>query len=129
MNEQLKRFIFFNQEPIQDKPNPGPDITLPTLNDIEISQNGAVYIEPKLYFCCKKKGIVYLYENNSIIGCFYPYSEVLSFIDKTTTLKEGFLITYGIDNENNIKTSYIKIWDPENIDLSAKSPSISSFPL
>ena len=129
MNEQLKRFIFFNQDPIQDKPNPGPDITLPTLNDIEISQNGAIYIEPRLYFCCKKKATVYVYENNSIIGCFTPYTDTLNFVEKNTTTKEGFLLTYGIDNENNIKTSYIKIWDPESLDLANKNQSKNIFPL
>ena len=123
MNEQLKRFIFFTQEPIQDKPNPGPDITLPTLNDIEISQNGALYVEPRLYFCCKKKGTVYIYETNSIIGCFSPYSDGLHFIDKNISTKEGFLLTYGIDIENGIKSSYIKIWDPESIDPTNKNQS------
>lgn len=127
MSEQLKRFIFFSQDPIQDKPNSGLDITLPTLNDIEISQNGAIFIDPRLYFCCKKKATVYVYENNSIIGCFSPYSESLSFIDKNTSSKEGFLITYGIDNENVLKTSYIKIWDPETLDLSSKLPQSEIF--
>lgn len=123
MVEQLKRFQFFTQETIIDKPPSGLDVTIATLNDIEISQNGGLFIEPKLYFCSRKKCLVYIYENSSVLGSFSPYSDSLVFIEKTNTTKDGFLVTFGLDLEGNLKSSYIKIWDPEALDLSNKNLS------
>ena len=118
MSEQLKRFQFFNQEIIQDKQNE-IDITLPSLNDLDISDG--VYIEPNLFFGSKKIGSIFIYSNNSIFFNFKPFSESLLFIDKTSSYGDGLLISYGIDIENQSRQSCIKFWDVSKIDFSSRS--------
>ena len=115
MAEQTKRFQFFSQEVIQDKPS-NKEVTSASLNDIEI--NSVVYIEPKLFFCSKAKCCIYLFENNIISGYFSPCAESLHFINKTSSSEGGLLVTFGVDLEGQIKISYIKLWDPKTIDFS-----------
>jgi hypothetical protein len=115
MTEQLKRLPFFQQELIQAQ-QIGGDSTQPTLNDIEMSD--IIYIEPRLYFGSKKRSTVYIFEEKVIVGSFKPYSESIVYMQSSTTQRDGYLTTFGIDNDNQLRVSYVKFWDHNAINAS-----------
>lgn len=117
MSEQLKRFQFFTQETLIEKPLSLPDPTSPTLNDIDISQNGALSIDSRLFFCSKKKALIYIYENNSILCSFAPFSDSINFMERTSGGKEGWLVVVGVDNEGGGKGTTVKVFENEGIDV------------
>ncbi|CAK82335.1 unnamed protein product (macronuclear) [Paramecium tetraurelia] len=117
--EQVKKFQFFNQENIQDQRANG-DPTAPTLNDIGISDGCG--IGTKLFLSSQSKNLIYVYEANSIQGCFQPHNESFRVMKCTRESREGKLVTFGIDSENNQKSSFVKFWDPNTTDYQNMKP-------
>ncbi len=53
-----------------------------------------------------------------MIGRFNPYITTLYLIDKIDT--NNILVTYGIDEEKNKKSTYIKLWKVNELNLKSE---------
>ena len=126
--KDLQNFNFFKAETITEKPS-GKDITLPTLNDFDITS--AACMGNRLYLASSKKSAIFIHEGDSIIARFQPYTEKLEFIDQVSIKQHGvrqnFLVTYGTDIEqpNDVKRSYIKFYEHETSLMTNDFQSIS----
>ena len=82
---------------------------MPSLNDLSI--NFIAYINPKLYFGNAKDNMIYIYENTLVTLSFQAYTTTLLAMEVSSSSKNGFLITFGVDKEIG---SCIKIFNNDN---------------
>jgi hypothetical protein len=57
---------------------------------------------------------VYVF-TDQIIGSWKPHTDNTFMIETNTNNDEGILVTYGQDSEGQMKSTYVKLWEVNDI--------------